>query len=410
MKKLILLLLAACLVGVGLAVWKIGKGDNSVQVLETGTAERAPVRKTLEATGIIKSQVGAIVKIGARATGRIDKMLVKVGDKVKRGQLVAAIDDREIKDSITESGARLEADKAELERVRAVYPLNIREAESNAAVAEAEAEYARSFLQRQKELYGQGLIARDTLDNAEQQAKVKEGLLDARLATLNRTRTEYEKELKKAEKSVAEAQAALSALETRLSYTRIYSPIDGVVSQVTVQEGETAVAGLQVVNLITVLDPTRLEMWIYVDETDVGQIAPGLPVEFSVDAHPDKTFEGAINEIYPEPDIRDNIVYYRALVRLDKDQAEYLRPEMTTQCRIVVLVKDDVLSIPNTALKWVGGEQVVYKVDQRGDATRVKVELGLHGRLRSEVFSGLSEGDKVAVKLILPSSDLAGGR
>ena len=89
----------------------------------------------------------------------------------------------------------------------------------------------------------------------------------------------------------------------RLSYKSILSPITGIVSQVTAQEGETVVSGFQVSNLITVLDPSRLEMWIYVDETDVGQVKPGMPVEFRVDAYPDTVFTGEVDTIY-----RNNVV------------------------------------------------------------------------------------------------------
>jgi HlyD family secretion protein/macrolide-specific efflux system membrane fusion protein len=409
LKKLILLLLVAGLAAGGFAFWQLRGEDKTIEVLESSEVTRGPVRKTLEATGIIKSQVGAIVKIGAQATGRIEQMLVKVGDEVAEGQLVAQIDDRELLAARSEARARLERAQAELDRVRFVFPLSIQEAESNVAAAKAEADYATTFFERQDRLYAQDLIAKDTLDDAGQQARVKAEALLARQATLRRTEAEFAKELKKSEKSVAEAQASLSTLETRLSYTRIFSPIDGVVSQVTAQEGETVVAGLQVANLITVLDPKRLEMWIYVDETDVGQVEPGLPVEFAVDAYPDMQFKGEINKIYPEPEIRDNIVYYRALVRLGSEKAEFLRPEMTTQCSIIVQVKDNVLSIPNTALKWVGGRMTIFRVRDDGSAEQVAYELGLQGIARSEVVSGLSEGDKVATRLTLPASISSGG-
>jgi HlyD family secretion protein/macrolide-specific efflux system membrane fusion protein len=410
LKKILILLLAAGLAAGGFAFWRTQAAEEGVEVLESGKAERAAVKKTLEATGIIKPEVGASVKIGVQATGKIEKMLVKVGDEVRKNQLVAKIDDRELRAALAESKARLERALAELDRVRTVYPLSIAEARSDVEAARAEAEYAAAFLARQKRLFAQDLVSRDTLDDAAQKARVKTEMLRAGRATLNRIETEFAKELRKAEKSVAEAEAAVQTRETRLSYTEIYSPIRGVVSQVAAQEGETAVAGLQVVNLITVLDPKRLEMWIYVDETDVGQVEPGLPVEFTVDAHPDRTFEGSIAEIYPEPEIRDNIVYYRALVRVGREQAEHLRPEMTTQCRIVVEVKEDVLSIPNAALKWVQGEQVVFRIAEAGGVSKVKAELGLQGRLRSEVLSGLSEGDAVATRLNLPSPGRGGGR
>jgi len=163
------------------------------------------------------------------------------------------------------------------------------------------------------------------------------------------------------------------------------------------------VAGLQVANLFTVLDPTRLEMWIYVDETDVGQVKPDMPVEFRVDAYPDAVFSGSVETIYPQPEIKDNIVYYQALVRLSPENATRLRPEMTTQCQIVVRVKDNVLSVPNTALKWVDNQQVVFVVED-GTPRKVVPQLGLAGLNETEVVSGLSDGQTVATQIVLPGS------
>jgi HlyD family secretion protein len=121
-----------------------------------------------------------------------------------------------------------------------------------------------------------------------------------------------------------------------------------------------------------------------------------------VDAYPEQTFSGHISTIYPEPEIRDNIVYYRALVEIDRQQAERLRPEMTTQVQIVVEEKAQVLRLPNSALKWVDGSQVVFVQNQSGAIERATPELGLAGLTHSEVLSGLSEGDLVATQVELP--------
>ena len=166
-------------------------------------------------------------------------------------------------------------------------------------------------------------------------------------------------------------------------------------------------AGLQVANLVTVLDPARLEMWIYVDETDVGRVKTGLPVEFRVDSQPDKTFSGVLDRVYPEPEIRDNIVYYKALVTIDREQALLLRPEMTTQCSVVVDTRDNVLTVPNQALKWVGGGQTVFVVDKAapGGVRPVAPTLGLPGLEQSEVLSGLSEGEEVATQIVLSGQE-----
>ena len=378
------------------------EGGGTIEILASAPVTRGEVRNQLEATGIVKAQVGAIVKIGAQATGRITRMLVKVGNAVNKGDLIAEIDDRELAASRAEAEARVERARAELARIENTSPLREAEAEAEVAAAKAQMDYAALTLKRQTSLAKQGLVARDTLDDARQNAVVKAETLRAKQAARERIRMENTEERRKAAKALAQERATLASIRTRLSYTRIISPIAGVVSQVAAQEGETVVTGLEVANLITVLDPTRLEMWIYVDETDVGRVARGLPVEFQVDAYPDDVFTGSIDQIYPEPEIRDNIVYYQALVRLDPEQALRLRPEMTTQCKIIVEVKKDVLRLPNAALKWVDGQQAVFVDEGGGEVRRAEPGLGLGGASYSEVLSGLAEGDKVATRLVLP--------
>lgn len=355
MKKLLFILVAALITGGGIWYFTGSQSAGKIKVIKTATLERGDVSKILEATGIVKAQVGAQVKIGARATGVLDNVPVKVGDHVRKGDLVAEIDSRELRSRIAEAEARLRQDIAKLD-------------------------YLQKNLPRQRALVDKRLAAQDTLDQAIQDTDM-------------------------ARHAVASARASLDTLKVQLSYTKIYSPIDGVVSQVAAQEGETIVSGLSVSNLITVLDPTRLEMWIYIDETDIGRVVTGLPVRYTVDAYRDKVFEGTVDRIYPEPEIRDNIVYYRTLVRVTEEQADFLRPEMTTQCKIIVQTRQDVLTVPNTALKWVSGRQVVFVVDDpKIEPREVQPELGLQGLENSEVLSGLSEGDTVATQLVLPGS------
>jgi HlyD family secretion protein len=410
MKKVILVLVFLG-VAVGAALWwKSLTAEKKITVLATETVTRGSVRKVLEQTGIIKSQVGAIVKIGTRATGKIEKMMVRVGDPVEKGRLVAQIDSRELEAQATEARARLAAAQAELNRVEQAYPLTITEARHDLALTRARSDYLRNTYLRQQKLAERNVISRDTIEDVRQRAEVEANQVAVKQAILERLQREFADEAAKARAGVKQAEATLAALEVRISYTRIFSPIDGVVSQVTAQEGETIVAGLQVANLITVLDPMRLEMWIYVDETDIGQVHPGQPVEFRVDAYPGRIFKGTVDAIYPEPEIRDNIVYYQALVKINPEQATVLRPEMTTQVQIIVAVKDDVIDIPNTALKWVDGRQVVFVQDADGKIRQVSPELGLAGVTRTEVLEGLVAGDKVATQLVLPGTKERKGR
>ena len=352
MKKWLAMGLLLALAVAGVWFWGFRDKGGEIRILATAKVERGEVRKVLEATGIVKPQVGAQIQIGSRVTGILAKVPVRVGDVVKKGDLVAVIDDRELRAKLAQ-------------------------AEAQHRLAAAKLAYAKKDLDRKKILVGKHLEAQSVLDEAVQVAGV-------------------------ARYDVEANQAAIDTLRVQLSYTKVYSTIDGVVSQVTSQEGETVVAGMQVANLVTVLDPTLLEMWIYVDESDVGRAAPGLPVEFTVDAHPGAVFHGSIDRIYPEPEIKDNIVYYRALVQVERADAGRLRPEMTTQCKIIVETKKGVLFVPNAAIKWVDGRQAVFVKGADGKAREAQVEFGLVGPDRTEVVSGLEEGQEVAVQVVLP--------
>lgn len=404
MKKMLIIALLVAAVAGGFLWWRTTQRPAEVKVLATAEVQRGTVRKVLEETGIIKAQVGAIVKIGARATGTIDRMLVKVGDPVAEGQLVAVIDRRELRAQEAEAAARLGSARAELDRIRLVYPLRIAQAAAELAQAEAQADYLGRSAGRLEALFASRFVSRDEAENVRQQAEAQDRQVAARLANLDRERGEAVEEQKKAELAVRQAEAALESIRVRISYTDIRSPIGGVVSQVTAQEGETIVAGLQVANLITVLDTQRLEMWVYVDETDVGQVLTGQGVEFRVDAYPGRTFAGEVQTIYPQPEIRDNIVYYQALVGISPEQAELLRPEMTTHVQIVVAEKSDVLLIPNNALKWVDNRQVVFVQAPDGAVRRITPTLGLAGVTHSEVAEGLAEGEQVATQVELAGS------
>jgi len=380
----VVLLLAAFL------IYRLFFAKPALQVLETGTVERGSIRGVLVATGIIKSQVGAVVKIGAQTTGRIQEMRVKVGDRVKAGELIALVDDREIRQQIGQQQAALVSAQNTLAQVEKTYPERIREARANY-------DYAKVNVERERELLKHEYTTKDAVDRAESQFTASE-------AVLKRLQDEFKTQRTIAQSNLEEIQARLRQQEIRLTYTRIYSPIDGVVSDVTAQQGETIVAGLQVANLVTVLDPTRLEMWIYIDETDIGKAAVGQDVEYYVDTFPARTFKGKIEKIYPQPVVKENIVYYLATMKIPPEDAAFLKPEMTTHVRIITEEKKDILTAPNAAVKFDKGKQIVYKVSGPKKVERVVVKIGVRGEERTEILSGAEEGMALATKLILPVS------
>ena len=379
-KKIILLAaIAVVLLLAAVVVWRVFLVKPATQVLDTGTVEKGSIRGVLVETGIIKSQVGAVVKIGAQTTGRIQKMNVKVGDRVKAGQLIALVDDREIREQIGQQQAALLSARNTLTQVEQTYPERIREARANH-------DYAKVNVERERELLKHEYTTKDSVDKAESQFIAAE-------AVLKRLQDEYRTQLTISKSSVEEIQARLRQQEVRMTYTKIVSPIDGIVSDVTAQEGETIVAGLQVANLVTVLDPTRLEMWIYVDETDIGKAAVGQDVEFYVDTYPAKTFKGKIEKIYPQPVVKENIVYYLSTMKVSPEDAAFLKPEMTTHVRIITEEKANILTAPNAAIKFERGKQVAYRVTGKNKVEKLAIKIGIRGEDKTEILSGANEGD-----------------
>lgn len=361
-----------------------------VKVLETARVERGDIRGVLVETGIIKSQVGAVVKIGSRATGTIVQMNVKIGDLVKKGDLIAFIDDRDILEKIQRQKAALEGERKTLTQVELTYPQRIKEAQANL-------DYARINRTREKELLKSEYTTPDAVDKAENQYKATE-------AVLSKLQHEYRTTVEITKAKIEEISAQIKELEVTLSYTRIYAPIDGVVSDVTLQQGETIVAGLQVANLVTIQDPTRLDLQIYVDETNIGKTEIGQRVEFYVDTFPDRTFHGTIDKIYPQPQTKDNIVYYLAIMGIRAEDAAFLRPEMTTHVKVIFEEKKGVLTAPNAAIKFEEGKQIVYKVVGPNRVEKLELKTGLRGEDTTEILSGAKEGDEVATKIVLPIS------
>ncbi len=317
-----------------------------------------------EQTGIIKAQVGAIVKVGTRATGTLTYLKYQVGDAVKKGELIATIDDREILANIRNTEATIESLKKDLEAKEAQYV------------------YSKTNYERELSLLEKEFTTRDNVDKAKRE-------MDVALAQV-----EY------GTAKIKESAERRKALEVSLSYTKIYAPISGYVSAVSTQLGETVVSGLSAAILITIIDPSKLEMWIYVDETDIGRTKPGKKIEYWVDTFRDKRFNGKIDMIYPQPEIKDNIVYYLAIVKIDPKDTVFLRPEMTTHVRIIVEEKKDVLVIPNNAIRFEEGKTVVY-LKGKNKTEAKQVTLGIRDDKLTEVIKGLGEGEIIVIPAVV---------
>jgi HlyD family secretion protein len=239
-------------------------------------------RREVKATGVLRPMVGAEVRVGSRISGVVRRLHVRIGDRVEKGQRLAELDDRDLR-------ARL------------------REAQASLSIARANADFARADLARKQSL--SDLVAPSELDLARRASTV-------------------------AEQQYAAARASVDAATTQVGYASIVAPIPGVVASVTTQEGETVAASFAAPTFLTLVDLARLEVWSYVDETDIGRVRVGQRAHFTVDTYDDTAFEGRVTAIYPKAEIRDNVVNYVAVVAFEPPRDRVLRPEMTAVVRI----------------------------------------------------------------------------
>jgi RND family efflux transporter MFP subunit len=204
---------------------------------------------------------------------------------------------------------------------------------------------------------------------------------------------------------VEQARAALREAEAKLSYTKIHAPITGVVGSVTTQEGETVAAGLAAPTFITIVDLNRLEVHAFVDETDIGRVLEGQQAVFFVDSYPDQEFIGEVTAIYPKAQMEQNVVEYDVVVTID-DTHGLLKPDMTANVTIMMEAREDVLAVPNAAIRREGGRRVVY-VQEGGQFVPKAVDTGLRDASYTEILSGVQAGDMVLTGELQQATDSA---
>jgi RND family efflux transporter MFP subunit len=346
-KKLVLIIAVIGVVGIAVAFTTLATRKRREEDMRSAHAvkvTRRDIASVVKATGVIKPMIGAEVRVGSRASGVVRRLYVKVGDKVQKGQLLAELE-------VQELSARRAAAVAALER------------------SQANLNYARADLARKRALGNAQVIAVSELDLAQQAFAV-------------------------AEQQNREAQANLEDASTQLGYSRIYAPISGIVASVSTQEGETVAATLAAPTFVTLVDLSRLEVRTYVDETDIGRIQPGQTARFTVDTYGDYQFEGRVTAVYPQAEIRDNVVNYITVVKLKPPKDRVLRPEMTATVRIELATHNNALVLPIRAVRREGGRQFVLcrhgdKIEERPVTTGIRDEAYL------EILGGLREADEV---------------
>lgn len=323
----------------------LSKGSKEVN-FQTEAVKKRDIASSVQATGVIRAKIGAEVKVGARISGRVEKLYANIGDLVKKGQLIAQIEQEDLK-------------------------AKVNEAKMNLKIAEATLELNQKNLQRMKNLYEKDYVSKDKVDVAERDLKTSQAL-------------------------AGQIRESIRYNETQMTYANIYAPISGVIASVATQQGETVSASsLNVPTFVTIVDLNRLEIYAYVDETDIGKIKPGIEATFTVDSFPEKDFKGKVTAIYPKATIQDNVVYYITIISIENPEGK-LKPDMTVNATIYLNKRENVLAVPNKAIKREGGKKVIT-VLENGKPVQKAIKTGWKDSGYTEVIEGVKEGNLVIV-------------
>lgn len=289
-------------------------GGKAPDAFRTDAVSRGAVVEQVSATG----EVGAItiVNVGSQVSGTIKALYVDFNSQVKKGQILAQIDPRLFAAALERAEAAVAAARAQVEK-------------SEAALADAKRVETRS-----RELFEAKLTSRADLDTA----------------TANREQAQAQLSVSKAQ--VMQARADRDTAAANLAYTRILSPIDGIVVSRAVDVGQTVAASFQTPTLFTIAnDLTKMQILANIDEADVGKVREGMEAKFTVDAWPGETFRGRIRELRQAPTTIQNVVTYAAVIDAPNPERK-LRQGMTAQVQVTTGRRDDVLRVANAALRY----------------------------------------------------------
>ncbi len=311
------------------------RAGNSRESFQVGTVQRTDLLSTISATGTVEPE--ELVDVGAQVAGKIvafgedrEGKTVDYGSPVEEGTVLAKIDDVLYQADVAQAEAQLGQAKAGLERARADL------AQLQAKLAQAERDWARARKLGPSEALAQS--AYDAALSAHEVAKANVGVGRAAVT--------------QAEKAVAQAEAAWMRAKQNLGYCTIKSPVKGIIIDRRVNIGQTVVASLNAPSLFLIAkDLTRLQVWVAVNEADIGSIRPGQDVSFTVDAFPGEDFEGKVNKIRLNASMTQNVVTYTVEVNTDNPDGRLL-PYLTANVKFILGERQGVLTVPNAALRW----------------------------------------------------------
>jgi HlyD family secretion protein len=376
-KKFIIIGIGLVILASGFFAFKAYNKSEQTFSIETARIGKGTIASTVTATG--KLEAIKTVSVGTQVSGVINKIFVDFNSQVKKGELLAQIDE-------TPLLAQLEQSKSTVDQ------------------AEAQVKYQKATYDRYKTMIEKKLIAQSDFDLAEYNYKNA-------LSSLNNAKSMYDKN------------------KINLAYARIYSPIDGVILNRAVDEGQTVAASFSTPTLFTIAnDLTQMRVEANVDEADIGNVSMNQRVEFTVDAYPEMKFAGSVTEIRMQPVTTSNVVTYTVIIQAPNPDKK-LMPGMTASTTIFVNEKKDILVVPGKAIRFAPVQETyssylkslpldtakkmeitlpvnspekdkMFIWTKSGQTIHQhEVKIGTNDGINYELLSGLKEGDEIVLSM-----------
>ena len=380
MKKIIKIFILLLIVALALAFVydKYFKtGGERVEFI-TQKAVKGSFSKKVDATGEIFAT--ELVDVGAQVGGQIKKLYVKLGDNVKKGDLIAEIDSSTQQNNVDNKEAQLRIYEAQLESAKVALDIS------------------KTQYEREKGLFAKNATSKQEFETAKNTYASNEAKLKEIKAQINQTNIE------------------LSTAKIDLGYTRIVAPRDGTIVSVQVEEGQTVNSNQTTPTIVNIADLSKVKMKMQIAEGDITKIKVGTPVEYSILSEPNTKFQTEVSSIDPglttlsdgsysstsssssshssSSTSSSSAVYYYAQSIVDNKDG-ILRIGMTTQNTLLVAKIEDAIIIPTIAIKKEGDKSFVYVLKDKQNAVKTQVQTGIRDNLDTQIISGINEGDEV---------------
>ena len=349
--------------------------DEKVEFI-TKKAKKGSFSKKVDATGEIFAT--ELIDVGAQVSGQIKKLYVKLGDQVKKGDMIASIDSSTQQNSIDNKEAQLAIYKAQLESAKVA--LNI----------------AKTQFDRENALFSKNATSKQEFESAKN------------------TYSANSAKIKELEAQIKQTNIELSTAKINLGYTKIIAPRDGTVVSVQVEEGQTVNANQTTPTIVNIADLSHVKMKMQIAEGDITKIKVGTPVEYSILSEPTKKFQTTVSSIdpglttlsdgsygssssskssYSSSSSSSSAVYYYAQSIVDNKDG-ILRIGMTTQNELLIANVEDAIIVPSIGIKKDENGTFVY-VLKDGKPVKTAVKTGIKDNLDTQIISGINEGDEI---------------